>query len=126
MPILDLFWTMLWFFLFVIWLMLLFRVFGDIFRSDMSGGGKALWVIFVIIVPFLGVLIYLIAHGDDMQKRAMEGAIAQQQAQRDYIQSAAGTELSGADELQKLANLHQSGVINDAEYATQKEKILNS
>lgn len=125
MPILDLFWSMLWFFMFIIWLMLLFRVFGDIFRSDMSGGGKALWVVFVIIVPFLGVLIYLIAHGGDMQQRALENAAAQEQAQRNYIRSAASDGTSSVDELQKLADLHKSGVINDTEYTQQKEKILN-
>jgi len=125
MPILDLFWSMLWFFMFIIWLMLLFRVFGDIFRSDMSGGGKALWVVLVIIVPFLGVLIYLIAHGGDMQQRALENAAAQEQAQRNYIRSAASDGTSSVDELQKLADLHKSGVINDTEYTQQKEKILN-
>ena len=125
MPILDLFWTMLWFFLFVIWIMLLFRVFGDLFRSDISGVGKAIWTIFVIIVPILGVLIYLIVHGDDMQQRALQGAAAQEQAQREYIQTAAGTGVSDADELEKLASLHQSGVINDAEFADQKQKIVN-
>ncbi len=126
MPILDLFWTILIFYAFFIWIMLLVRVFGDIFRSDMSGGGKALWVFFVIIVPFLGVLIYLIAHGGDMQKRAIDQAAAQQQSQADYIRSAAGTGTSTADELEKLADLHQDGVLNDAEYTSQKQKILNS
>jgi hypothetical protein len=92
----------------------------------MSGGGKALWVFFVIIVPFLGVLIYLIAHGGDMQKRAIDQAAAQQQSQADYIRSAAGTGTSTADELEKLADLHQDGVLNDAEYTSQKQKILNS
>lgn len=126
MPILDLFWTILIFYAFFIWIMLLVRVFGDIFRSDMSGGGKALWVFFVIIVPFLGVLIYLIAHGGDMQKRAIDQAAAQQQSQADYIRSAAGTGTSTADELEKLADLHRDGVLNDAEYTSQKQKILNS
>jgi ABC-type multidrug transport system fused ATPase/permease subunit len=125
-PILDLFWTILIFYAFFIWIMLLVRVFGDIFRSDMSGGGKALWVFFVIIVPFLGVLIYLIAHGGDMQKRAIDQAAAQQQSQADYIRSAAGTGTSTADELEKLADLHQDGVLSDAEYTSQKQKILNS
>ena len=124
MPILDLFWTILIFYAFFIWIMLLFRVFGDIFRSDMSGGGKALWTFFVIIVPFLGVLIYLIAHGGDMQKRAIDHATAQQQAQAEYIRSTAGTGTSTADELQKLANLHQNDVITDAEFAAQKQKLM--
>jgi len=125
MPIFDLFWSMLWFFMFIIWMMLLFRVFGDIFRSEMSGGAKAVWVIFVIIVPFLGVLIYLIAHGGDMQERALQGAAAQEQAQRNYIQSAASEGTSSADELQKLSDLHKNGVINDVEFARQKERVID-
>ena len=76
MPILDLFWTILIFYAFFIWIMLLFRVFGDIFRSDMSGGGKALWTFFVIIVPFLGVLIYLIAHGIGDRAQAVRSSCA--------------------------------------------------
>jgi amino acid permease len=68
-PLLNIIWTMLVFFGFVIWLVLLFRVIGDIFRSEMGGGGKAAWIVFVIILPFLGVLIYLIAHGNDMGAR---------------------------------------------------------
>ena len=71
MPLLDLFWTLLWFFLFIAWIWLLIAIFADIFRNEMSGWGKAGWVFFVIILPFLGVLIYLIAHGDDMQNRAV-------------------------------------------------------
>ena len=126
MPILDLFWTMLWFFLFVIWIMALFRIFGDVFRSERSGWAKAGWVLFLIILPFLGVLIYLIANGDDMQQRASDGAIAQKQAQANYIASAAGTGTSSADELQKLARLHEKGVLSDAEFADQKQKLLTS
>ncbi len=72
MPLLDLFWTLLWFFLFIAWIWLLIAIFADIFRSEMSGWGKAGWVLFVIILPFLGVLVYLIAHGSDMQNRAMK------------------------------------------------------
>lgn len=124
MPLLDLFWTMLFFYLFFIWIMLLFNVFGDIFRSDMSGGSKALWVIVVIVVPLLGVLVYLIVHGDDMQKRAIDQAVAQEQAQRAYIQEAAGSGSSSADELEKLARLHQQGVLTDDEFQTQKAKAL--
>ena len=88
MPLLDLFWAMLWFFLFIVWIVLLIHVFADIFRSDMSGGVKALWVIFVIILPYLGVLIYLVAHGGDMQQRAIDHGAAQQLAQAEYIESA--------------------------------------
>ncbi len=123
MPLFDLFWSMLWIFLFIIWIWLLISVFIDIFRSDISGWGKALWVIFVIVLPFLGVLIYLIAHGDDMQKRSMDRAVDQQAAQAAYIQDVAGSG-STADELEKLKGLHDRGVLSDDEFAAQKQKVL--
>jgi ABC-type multidrug transport system fused ATPase/permease subunit len=122
-PLLDLFWTMLEIFLFVIWIYLLFIVFIDIFRShDMGGLAKALWVIFVIILPFLGVFVYLIARGGKMHERAIEAAQAQQKAFDSYVQEAAGT--SSADQLAKLADLKEKGVLSDAEFAAQKAKIL--
>ncbi len=123
MPLFDLFWSMLWIFLFIIWIWLLISVFIDIFRSDISGWGKALWVIFVIVLPFLGVLIYLIVHGDDMQERSMDRAKGQQAAQAAYIQDVAGSG-STADELEKLKGLHDRGVLNDDEFAAQKQKVL--
>ena len=123
MPLLDLFWSMLWIFLFIIWIWLLISVFIDIFRNDISGWVKALWVIFVIVLPFLGVLIYLIVHGDDMQDRAMNRAMGQQAAQAAYIQDVAGSG-STADELEKLKGLHDRGVLTDDEYAAQKQKVL--
>ncbi len=123
MPLFDLFWSMLWIFLFIIWIWLLISVFIDIFRTDISGWGKALWVIFVIVLPFLGVLIYLIVHGDDMQERAMNRAMGQQAAQAAYIQDVAGPG-STADELEKLKGLHDRGVLTDDEYAAQKQKVL--
>ena len=124
MPLLDLFWSLLWFFMFVIWIWLLFTIFADIFRSEISGWAKAAWVLFVIIVPFLGVLVYLIAHGGDMQKRAMQAQAGQEAAERDYIQEAAGTGGSSADELEKLASLRQDGVLTDEEFQAQKAKLL--
>ena len=124
MPLLDIFWTLLWFFLFIAWIWLLISIFGDIFRSEMSGWGKAGWVLFVIILPFLGVLIYLIAHGDDMQNRAGQAQADQDQAQPAYIQDAAGSADSSADELEKLASLHSQGVLTDEEFQTQKNKLL--
>lgn len=124
MPLLDLLWAMLMFFLLIVWFWLLITIFVDIFRSDMSGWAKALWVIFVIILPLLGVLIYLIVHGKDMQKRAMHEAADQERAQREYIQSVAST--SSADELEKLKKLHDDGTLTDDEYAAQKAKVLNS
>ena len=123
-PLLSVFMTMLWFFLFVIWIMILFRVFADIFRShDMGGFAKTLWIIFVIFLPFLGVLVYVIARGDNMTKHAMEDAKAQDEAFQTYVQQTAGT--SGpADELTKLAALRDSGQITPAEFEAGKAKIL--
>jgi hypothetical protein len=126
-PILDAFLTMLYFFLFVIWIWLLIMVFMDIFRShDMGGGAKALWVIFIIILPFLGVFIYLIARGGKMQERAAAQAAEQQKAFDTYVKQAAGSGTSSADQLSKLADLKTSGVITEDEFAAQKAKILAS
>jgi predicted membrane channel-forming protein YqfA (hemolysin III family) len=126
MPLLDLFWTMLWFFLFIAWIWLLISIITDIFRSDdLSGWAKALWTLFVIIVPWLGALIYLIARGDSMQQRAMRDATERQQATRQYIQEVASTgATSSADELTKLAQLRDSGVITADEFEAQKAKLL--
>ena len=122
-PILDFFLTMLYFFLFVIWIWLLITVFVDIFRShDMGGGAKALWVIFVLILPFLGVFVYLIARGGKMQEHGMQAAQQQDEAARSYIQQVAGT--NSADELAKLADLRDRGVITPQEFEQQKAKIL--
>jgi type VI protein secretion system component VasK len=123
-PLLGVFWTMLWFFLFVIWLILLFRVIVDVFRShDMGGFAKALWLIFVILVPFLGVLIYVIVRGHGMSQRDIEGMKAQQEAFDSYVRQTAGT-TSSADELAKLADLRDRGVITDEEFQAQKAKAL--
>jgi len=103
-PIADLLGTMLGFFLFIIWFWLLIGVFTDIFRShDMGGGAKALWVIFVIVLPFLGIFVYLIARGGKMHERAAQAAQEQQKAMDEYIKQAAGTS-SSADQLAKLAD----------------------
>jgi ABC-type multidrug transport system fused ATPase/permease subunit len=127
-PVLDAFLTMLYFFLFIIWIWLLIMVFMDIFRShDMGGWAKALWVIFIIILPFLGVFVYLIARGGKMHERAAKEAAQQQQAFDAYIKQTAGT--SGdttADQLSKLADLKSNGVLTDAEFEAQKAKILAS
>lgn len=124
MPLWDLFWAMVWFFLFFAWIWLLISVFADLFRSDMSGWSKALWTIFVIVLPLLGVLIYLIVHGGEMQQRARNQATAMEQAQRDYIKTVAGSQ-STADELAKLAELRNRGVITDSEFDAQKAAILH-
>ena len=126
-PIADLFLTMLWFFLFIIWIWLLIMVFSDIFRShDIGGGVKALWCIFVIIVPFLGVFVYLIARGGKMQERNMRQAADQQKAFDDYVKETAGTAGGGdtASQLSKLADLKTQGVLTDAEFEAQKAKLL--
>ena len=122
----QVFWAMLWFFLFFIWIWLLIVVFADIFRShDLSGWGKALWVLFVIILPYLGVLVYLIARGKSMQERAIAQAAEQEKATRQYIQEVSSTGgASTAEELTKLAQLRDSGVITAEEFAAQKAKVL--
>jgi Short C-terminal domain/Phospholipase_D-nuclease N-terminal len=121
----QVFLSMMYFFLFFIWIWLLIAVFGDIFRShDLGGFAKALWVIFVIVVPYLGVFVYLIARGHKMSEHAVEAAQAQDAAQRAYIQSAAGTSPSTADELARLADLKNQGVLSDAEFEQLKAKAL--
>jgi ABC-type multidrug transport system fused ATPase/permease subunit len=125
-PILDAFLTMLYFFLFIIWIWLLITVFVDIFRShDMGGVPKALWVIFVIILPFLGVFVYLMARGGKMHERAAKDAAQQQKAFDAYVKQAAGASGDGVgDQLSKLADLKTQGVITDVEFEAQKAKIL--
>jgi Short C-terminal domain/Phospholipase_D-nuclease N-terminal len=123
-PLADFFWTMLEIFMFVIWIWLLVVIFGDIFRSrDMGGGAKALWVIFVIILPFLGIFVYLIARGGKMHERAIDDAQRQQQAFDAHVRQVAGS--GSVDELAKLAKLRDQGALTDAEFADQKAKILN-
>lgn len=119
----QVFWSMLWFFLFFIWIWLLIIVFSDVFRShDLGGVAKAIWVIFIILLPYLGVFVYLIARGHKMQEHAVEAAQAQDTAMRQYVQSVAP--VSPADELAKLADLKAKGVIDDAEYERLKAKAL--
>jgi hypothetical protein len=127
-PLLGVFWTMLEFFLFIIWIWLLIVVFADIFRShDLGGFAKALWVIFVIILPFLGVFIYLIARGGKMQEHAVKQAQDQDAAMRSYIQDVNASSGGGtADQLAKLNDLKNQGVLTDAEFEAQKAKLLAS
>ncbi len=127
-PILDFFLTMLYFFLFVIWIWLLITVFIDVFRShDMGGWAKALWVIFIIVLPFLGVFVYLIARGGKMHERAAQQAAQQQKAFDQYVKQTAGSAAdTTADQLAKLADLKSQGVLTDAEFEAQKAKILAS
>lgn len=127
-PLLNLFLTMLWFFLFIAWLWLLFSVFGDIVRSrDMSGWAKALWSLFIIILPLLGTLIYLIARGGGMAERNAAEAQRREEQFRDYVRNVTtdtATGASTADELAKLAQLRDAGTITPEEFETQKAKLL--
>jgi chemotaxis signal transduction protein len=122
----QVFWSMVWFFLFFIWIWLLIIVFSDIFRSsDLSGWGKALWTIFVIVVPYLGVFVYLIARGHKMQEHAVERAQAQDAAMRQYVQSVTPSDgQSAADEIARLAQLRDQGVLSEAEFQQAKAKAL--
>ena len=123
----QVFWSMLWFFLFFIWIWLLISLFGDIFRSsDLSGGAKALWTIFIIVLPFLGVLVYLIVRGNSMQERALKQAADQEAQFRGYVQTVAASGGGGgaADEIAKLADLRDKGVISQEEFDAAKAKAL--
>jgi chemotaxis signal transduction protein len=115
---------MLWFFLFFIWIWLLVMVFSDIFRSDdLSGWGKALWSIFIIVLPFLGIFVYLIARGHKMQDHAMQAAKAQDQAMREYVQNVTSNG-GAADEIARLADLRNQGVLSEEEFQQAKAKAL--
>jgi Short C-terminal domain/Phospholipase_D-nuclease N-terminal len=123
----QVFWSFLWFFLFFIWIWMLIMVFSDIFRSqDLSGWSKALWSLFIIVLPYLGVFVYLIARGHKMGEHARADAAAQDAAFRQYVQEATGTTggAGTAQELERLSQLHQQGILNDAEYAQAKAKAL--
>lgn len=123
-PLLDAFWTMFMIFAFVVWFWLIIMIFMDIFRShDMGGVAKTLWVVFVVFLPVLGILIYLIARGGGMHERALKQAQVQQKAFDDYVKQTAGA--GSADELSKLAQLKDQGVITDQEFAAQKAKLLS-
>lgn len=117
--------SLLWFFLFLMWIMLVFHVIGDIFRSsDLSGSGKALWLLFVIVFPYLGIFVYLVARGTKMHEHDIQALQANEAAARAYIQQAAGTSGSPADELTRLADLKEKGVIDDAEFQSLKAKVV--
>ncbi|MDM7830780.1 SHOCT domain-containing protein [Cellulomonas edaphi] len=120
----DVFLSMLWFFLFVIWIWLLITVFADIIRSeDMGGWGKALWTILVIVLPYLGVFVYLVARGRSMTERAARSAKLQQEQLRAYVEGVAAPP-SPAEEIGRLAELHASGVLTAEEFAQAKGKLL--
>ncbi len=121
-PFLDVLWTMLVFFLWVGWFMLLFHVIGDVFRRrDASGWNKTLWLIVLLFVPFLGVFAYLIANSDDMARRQAEQMAARQGEMDEYVRSVAG---GSAAEIEKAKALLDSGAINQTEYDAIKAKAL--
>ncbi|HXA34087.1 MAG TPA: SHOCT domain-containing protein [Acidimicrobiales bacterium] len=123
-PLLDLFWSFLLFFLFFMWIWVLIAIFTDIFRSpDLHGWGKAGWFLFVLLIPLIGVLVYLIARGHKMQEHAMQRAEHQNQAFQRYVQEAS-SDGSTTDELGKLADLRERGVITPEEFEQQKAKVL--
>jgi len=123
-PLLGAFWTILEVFLWVLWIWVLIYVFIDIFRSrDLSGWAKALWFLFVLFIPLIGVLVYLIARGGKMQERAMQDARQQDKDFRAYVKDAAGSG-SSADQLAKLADLRDRGVISPEEFEREKAKVL--
>ncbi|MEU5400628.1 SHOCT domain-containing protein [Streptomyces sp. NPDC005963] len=129
-PLLNLFWTMLWFFLWIMWLFLLFKVVGDIFRDhELHGWGKAGWVVLVILLPYVGVLIYLIVRGKSMGKRDLQAAQDRDAAFKAYVREAAGSSGSGGggssvNDLARLAELKERGVISDEDFQKAKEKLL--
>jgi Short C-terminal domain/Phospholipase_D-nuclease N-terminal len=127
MPLLDLFWTTLWIFLFIMWIWLLISIFSDLFRDhDLSGWAKAFWALFLIVLPWLGALVYLIARGRAMNERAREQAAHNELAFRQYVQHAASSSPSPADELAKLADLRDRGAISEQEFAQAKARLLGA
>ena len=120
-------WSMIWFTLFFIWIWLLIVVFADIFRShDLGGFAKFLWVIFIVILPYLGVFVYLIARGHKMSEHTVRDAEAADAANRAYIQSVVSSSGGPADELARLADLKAQGVIDDAEFQRLKSKVVGA
>ncbi|MFE3031467.1 SHOCT domain-containing protein [Streptomyces canus] len=127
-PLLSVFWSMLWLFLWIMWFVLLFRVVVDIFRDDaLSGWAKAGWLVFTIVLPFLGVFVYVIARGKNMGRREVAQARAQQQAFDSYIRETAkdGGGTTSVDELARLSEIRAKGDITDAEFARAKELVLS-
>ena len=127
-PLLSVFWSMLWFFLWIMWFVLLFRIVVDIFRDDaMSGWAKAGWLVFTIVLPFLGVFVYIIARGKNMGRREVAQARAQQQAFDSYIRETAkgGGGTSSVDELARLSEIRAKGDITDEEFARAKSLVLS-
>ncbi|HEX8804066.1 MAG TPA: SHOCT domain-containing protein [Acidimicrobiales bacterium] len=125
MELLDLFWSMLWFFVFIMWIYLFIVLIGDIFRSpDLSGAGKALWCLLLIVFPLLGALAYIIVRGHGISERQIARAQQQEQAFRSYVQDVAVAAPTPADEVAKLVALRDQGVISAEEFERQKARAL--
>ncbi|HYB86378.1 MAG TPA: SHOCT domain-containing protein [Streptosporangiaceae bacterium] len=124
----NIFWTIFELFLWIIWIWILIWIFIDIFRShDLSGWAKALWFLFVLFIPLVGVLVYLIVRGGSMHERAVSDARRQDQEFRQYVQQAAASSpASTADQLTKLADLRDRGVISPQEFESEKAKVLGT
>ncbi|HKL55120.1 MAG TPA: SHOCT domain-containing protein [Roseovarius sp.] len=121
----DIFWSIFWLFLMLAWIWVVISVLADVFRSrDIGGMSKALWVLFIILIPWLGVMAYIIVRGDRMHENQRESVKQFEDTQRDYIRSMAGT--SPATELEKLAALKAQGILTEEEFGTQKARILNA
>jgi hypothetical protein len=126
-PLLNVFWTIFEVFLWVVWFWILITVFIDIFRSrDLSGGAKAVWFLFVLLIPLIGVVVYLIVRGGEMHERTAQVVQAQEVAHDDYLAQNETRSSSTADQLAKLADLHDRNVISDQEFAQEKAKVLAS
>ena len=125
-PFLDVLWTMIIFFCWVAWIWLLIVIFGDLFRRDISGWGKAAWVVFLIVLPFLGTLIYLIAEGKEMTERRVRDVQASQEQFDSYVRSVATEGAGGgaAGEIERAKQLLDSGAINQEEFDRLKAKAL--
>jgi len=124
-PLLNIFWSMFIFFLWILWIWILIWIIIEIFRShDLSGGAKGLWFLFILFIPLVGVLVYLIARGSKMHEHAVQQAQQQDQEFRAYVQDAAGSQ-SSADQLTKLAGLRDRGVISAEEFEREKAKVLS-
>jgi thiol:disulfide interchange protein len=126
-PLLDLFLTMVYFFLWILWITVLFFIITDIFRSrDLGGWAKAAWLVFVIVLPLFGVLTYLIARGGSMHQRQAREAKAQDEAFRSYVREAAAGDGNGSsDDITALSGLHDRGVLSDKEFEQAKAKVLH-
>jgi hypothetical protein len=122
-PFLDVFWTMILFFFWIAWIWMLILIFSDVFRRDISGWAKAGWCLFVLVLPFLGAFVYLIANGKDLTERRVQDAQASQANFDDYVRNVAA-DSGSAGEIERAKQLLDSGAINQAEFEQLKAKAL--